>query len=45
LVDDEERHYSQYESELDNLVKFGDKYLALQSIERSKSIATGRPTE
>lgn len=45
LVDDEERHYSQYESELDNLIKFGDKYLALQSIERSKSIATGRPTE
>jgi len=45
LVDDEERHYSQFESELDNLVKFGDKYLALQSIERSKSIATGRPTE
>lgn len=41
LVDDEERHFDQYDKEMDNLVKFGDKYLALQSIERSKSIAMG----
>jgi len=45
LVDDEERHYDQYDKELENLVKFGDNYLALQSIERSKSIAAGRQTE
>jgi bacterioferritin len=45
LVDDEERHYDQYDKEMENLLKFGDNYLALQSIERSKSIAAGRPTE
>lgn len=37
LVDDEERHFDQYDIELENLEKFGDNYLALQSIERSKS--------
>ena len=45
LVDDEERHYDQYDKEMENLVKFGDNYLALQSIERSKSIGAGKPTE
>lgn len=45
LVDDEERHFDQYDKEMENLIKFGDNYLALQSIERSKSIAAGRPTE
>jgi bacterioferritin len=44
LVDDEERHFDQYDKEMENLTKFGDNYLALQSIERSKSIAAGRPT-
>jgi bacterioferritin len=44
LVDDEERHFDQYDKEMENLIKFGDSYLALQSIERSKSIAAGRPT-
>lgn len=43
LVEDEERHFSQYDLEMDNLKKFGDKYLALQSIERSKVAAAGRP--
>jgi len=42
LVDDEERHYDQYDTELDNLAKFGKDYLALQSIERSKSLSTGK---
>jgi bacterioferritin len=28
---------------MENLKKFGDNYLALQSIERSKTIGTGRP--
>lgn len=46
LVADEERHYDQYDNELDNLKKFGDRYLALQSIERSKSLsAASRPVE
>jgi len=45
LVADEERHYDQYDTELDNMGKFGDKYLALQSIERSKSRAAGQPAD
>lgn len=44
LVEDEEGHFDQYDTELDNLDKFGENYLALQSIERSKSIS-GPPTE
>jgi len=40
LVVDEERHYDQFDTELENVEKFGQNYLALQSIERSKSIAT-----
>ncbi len=45
LVADEERHFDQYETELDNMAKFGGNYLALQSIERSKNIALGSATE
>jgi bacterioferritin len=45
LVTDEERHYDQYDTELDNLGKFGERYLALQSIERSKTRAAGPPAE
>jgi len=41
LVDDEERHFDQYDDEIANLKKFGDNYLALQSIERSKSVGSG----
>jgi bacterioferritin len=41
LVDDEERHFDQYDTEMDNIDKFGERYLALQSIERSKNLATG----
>ena len=44
LVDDEERHFDQYNKEMENLVRFGDNYLALQSIEHSKNIASGRGT-
>ena len=40
LVADEERHYDQYDQEIDNMKNFGDKYLALQSIERSKSLSS-----
>ncbi len=43
LVADEERHYDQFDTELDNMKKFGDNYLALQSIERSKSLSAGAP--
>lgn len=43
LVEDEERHFDQYDKETENLEKFGDNYLALQSIERSKSIGAGKP--
>jgi bacterioferritin len=45
LVDDEERHFNQYDTEMENLKKFGDKYLALQSIERSKNIMVGPPVQ
>lgn len=41
LVADEERHYDQYDIEMENVDKFGERYLALQSIERSKSISAG----
>ena len=37
LVAEEETHYDQYDTELDNLSRFGNDYLALQSIERSKT--------
>jgi bacterioferritin len=43
LVADEERHYDQYDTELENMAKFGDRYLALQSIERSKTRSAGAP--
>lgn len=45
LVIDEEGHFDQYDSELDNLNRFGDRYLALQTIERSKNIAMGKPID
>ncbi len=45
LVVDEERHYDQYDTELENIAKFGERYLALQSIERSKNIASGTAAE
>lgn len=45
LVVDEERHFDQYDMEMENLAKFGANYLALQSIERSKNIAAGRPAD
>jgi bacterioferritin len=41
LVVEEETHFDQYDTELDNLKKFGPNYLALQSIERSKGRDTG----
>jgi len=45
LVEDEERHGDNYDVEMENLVKFGDNYLALQSIERSRNVASGNPED
>lgn len=45
LVADEERHFDQFDVEMENLGKFGDRYLALQSIERSKNLAAGTEEE
>jgi bacterioferritin len=45
LVDDEERHFDQYDTEMDKLEKFGDRYLALQAIEGSKGLSAGAPEE
>jgi bacterioferritin len=39
LVEDEERHFDQYDTEMQNIEKFGERYLALQSIERSKGFS------
>ncbi|GAB4347471.1 MAG: bacterioferritin [Gammaproteobacteria bacterium] len=39
LVEDEERHFGQYDHEAENLERHGNEYLALQSIERSKAAA------
>lgn len=41
LVADEERHYDQFDIEIENIDKFGTNYLALQSIERSKTNSAG----
>lgn len=43
LVAEEEAHFDQFDTELDNMARFGDNYLALQSIERSKTRATTTP--
>ncbi len=45
LVLDEERHYDQFDTEMANLDKFGENYLALQSIERSKTVGAGAAKE
>ncbi len=45
LVGDEERHQDQFEDEMENLEKYGDNYLALQSIERSKTISGSGETK
>ncbi len=41
LVEDEERHFDQFDLETQNLGRFGDRYLALQSIERAKKSSMG----
>jgi bacterioferritin len=39
LVADEERHFDQYDTQEEHIEKFGEQFLALQSIERSKNLA------
>ena len=41
LVDEEERHFSQYDLEMEKIKKFGEQFLALQSMEGSKSAPAG----
>ena len=36
IIGDEERHFDVFETEYENLKKFGDRYLAQQAMERSK---------
>ncbi len=45
LVLDEERHFDQYNNEIQSIEKFGDQYLALQSMERSKMASAGGGTQ
>ncbi|MEZ4388552.1 MAG: ferritin-like domain-containing protein [Candidatus Krumholzibacteriia bacterium] len=45
LVADEERHFDQYDTELDNLARFGKDYLALQSMERARTRGAQTPAE
>lgn len=45
LVGDEERHFDNYDTELENIARHGDDYLALQSIERSKNISSGQASD
>ena len=37
IIREEEDHYDIFDTELDNLATFGDSYLSLQAIDRSKS--------
>ncbi|HJS18760.1 MAG TPA: ferritin-like domain-containing protein [Anaerolineales bacterium] len=38
LVDDEERHFSEYDLEMEKIKKFGEQFLALQSMEGSRTV-------
>ncbi|MBF0627121.1 MAG: manganese catalase family protein [Magnetococcales bacterium] len=40
LVMDEERHFRQYDDERNNIKRYGDDYLAQQSMERSRNVAS-----
>ncbi len=40
LVADEERHYDQFETLKENVQRFGEQFLALQSMERSRALAS-----
>jgi bacterioferritin len=44
LILEEEAHQDQFDTEIDNLEKFGEKYLTLQAIEHSKKASSGTLT-
>ncbi|MBF0284686.1 MAG: bacterioferritin [Magnetococcales bacterium] len=43
LVVDEERHFRQYDDEQGNIGRYGESYLAQQSMERSRNVAAAAP--
>jgi len=43
LVLDEEKHFDQFDTEMGNMVRFGENYFALQAIERSKVVSVRGP--
>lgn len=43
LVMDEERHYGQFDDEMENVKRYGDNYLAQQAMERSRAAAASQP--
>ncbi|MBU0500895.1 MAG: manganese catalase family protein [Gammaproteobacteria bacterium] len=43
LVMDEERHYGQFDDEMENVKRYGDSYLAQQAMERSRAAAAAGP--
>ena len=43
LVTDEERHFDQYDTQEGHIERFGEQFMALQSIERSKSLGGPGP--
>lgn len=43
LVHDEETHFDQFDTEMENMIKFGENYFALQAIERSKVVSARGP--
>jgi bacterioferritin len=45
VIGDEERHYDQFDNELDKLTRFGEKYLVLQSMDYGKASASGEMGE
>ena len=45
LVVEEETHQDNFDTEIGNMDNFGDNYLALQSIERSRNLAQGTSAE
>jgi bacterioferritin len=44
LIVEEEEHQDRFDTEIENLEHFGENYLALQSIEHSKKVATNTVT-
>ncbi|MDR1879305.1 MAG: bacterioferritin [Tannerellaceae bacterium] len=44
LILEEEAHQDQFDTEINNLTNFGERYLALQSIEHSKQASKGIST-